>query len=145
MQRPCFCAREILRNASHTRAHTQYTHAHATPQGLSGDCTDATVLLHALAEVYAGMGEPAMAGGLLRRAAVHWARPISASHADAMLRARLALAELVAAGNAPPEEAAALRRAVAEDAEAAAAAVGKMGGVPSLARSLAATAAAARR
>ena len=62
-----------------------------------------------------------------------------------MLRARLALAELVAAGNAPPEEAAALRRAVAEDAEAAAAAVGKMGGVPSLARSLAATAAAARR
>ena len=103
------------------------------------------MLLHSLAEVYASTGEPAMAAGLLRRAAIHWARPISASHADAMLRARLALAELVAASKAPPEEAAALRRGVAEDAEAAAAAARRAGLNRGVVDSLAATAAAAAR
>jgi hypothetical protein len=116
-----------------------------TLQGLSGDCTDATVLLHSLAEVYASTGEPAMAAGLLRRAAIHWARPVSATHADAVLRARLALAELVAASKAPPEEAAALRRAVAEDAEAAAAQARRLGVAAAVVDSLAGTARAAAR
>ena len=35
-----------------------------------------------------------MAGGLLRRAVLHASRPLSAAHLDAILRARVALAEL---------------------------------------------------
>ncbi len=111
-----------------------HTHTHILPplpptQGLSGDCTDNTVLLHSLAEVYAGAGEPAMAAGLLRRAGAHAGRPISASHADAMLRARLALGELVAAGGgAAREEAGALLKGVAEGAARGAAAVAERGG-----------------
>jgi hypothetical protein len=81
-----------------------------------------------------------MAAGLLRRAAIHWSRPISAAHADAMLRARLALAELVVASKAPPEEAAGLRRAIAEDAEAAAAQARKLGLNAAVVDSMAATA-----
>ena len=65
-----------------------------------------------------------MAAGLLRRAAVHFSRPISASHAEAMLRARLALAELVAGGGG---EARGLFKGVAEAAGACAEAAGKRG------------------
>jgi tetratricopeptide (TPR) repeat protein len=76
----------------------------ALKAGLSGDCTETVVLLQTLAERYAAAGEPAIAGGLLRRAVLHCAAPLSASHLDALLRARAALAELVVAGGAPLEE-----------------------------------------
>jgi hypothetical protein len=74
------------------------------PQGLTGDCTETVVLLQTLAERYTSMGEPAIAGGLLRRAVLHCASPLSASHLDALLRARSALAALVVSGGAPLEE-----------------------------------------
>ena len=73
-------------------------------QGLTGDCTETVVLLQTLAERYTSMGEPAIAGGLLRRAVLHCSSPLSASHLDALLRARSALAELVVSGGAPLEE-----------------------------------------
>jgi hypothetical protein len=71
------------------------------------------VLLQTLADGYLAAGEPALAGGLLRRAVVHADNFISASHLDAILRARTSLAELAISAGAPLEEAVQLLVAVA--------------------------------
>ncbi len=69
-------------------------------QNLSGDCTETTVLLHTLADKYRGLGQAHVAAGLLRRAVLRMADPVSGAHLDAALHARLALAEVLAEGGA---------------------------------------------
>jgi hypothetical protein len=69
-------------------------------QNLSGDCTETVVLLHTLADRYRGLGQGHVAAGLLRRAVLHMADPISGAHLDAILHARMALAEVLAEGGA---------------------------------------------
>ena len=71
------------------------------------------MLLHSLSERYRALGDPAMAAGLLRRATVHIAQPISCSHLDSSLRALLALGEVLEASGATPEEGVALYSAAA--------------------------------
>ena len=71
------------------------------------------VLLHSLSQRYVSLGDPLMAAGLLRRATVHAAAPISCSHLDSMLRAYLALGELLEGSGAALEECAALYQRVA--------------------------------
>lgn len=105
------------------------THSHTTPplpssffslaQGLTGNCTEAVVLLHSLSERYRSLGDHVMAAGLLRRATVHCAAPISSSHLDAMLRAFLALGELLEGSGATLEECQALYTAVSASQGAA--------------------------
>ena len=54
-----------------------------------------------------------MAAGLLRRAAVHASQPISLAHFDCILRAQLALAEVVEGSGATLEECHALYASIA--------------------------------
>ncbi len=70
------------------------------PQNLSGDCTETVVLLHTLADKYRNLGQAHVAAGLLRRAVLHLADPVSGAHLDATLHARMALAEVLAEGGA---------------------------------------------
>ncbi len=58
------------------------------------------MLLHTLADRYRGLGQAHVAAGLLRRAVLHLAHPVSGAHLDAILRARMALAEVLAEGGA---------------------------------------------
>jgi hypothetical protein len=67
-----------------------------TLQGLCGDNTEATVLLHSLADRYRALGQGQVAVGLLRRAVVRQASPISGAALDAALRARIGLGECLA-------------------------------------------------
>lgn len=69
-------------------------------QNLSGDCTETVVLLHTVADKYRALGQSHVAAGLLRRAVLHMADPVSGSHLDAVLRARMALAEVLVEGGA---------------------------------------------
>ena len=111
--------------ASHSLALFSSQHAlllFFTPllQGLTGNCTEAVVLLHSLSERYRSLGDHVMAAGLLRRATIHYAAPISSSHLDAMLRAFLALGELLEGSGATLEECQALYMAVSASQGAAA-------------------------
>lgn len=58
------------------------------------------VLLHTLADKYRALSQLHVSAGLLRRAVVHAAAPVGASHLDAILHARLALAEVLAEAGA---------------------------------------------
>ena len=89
------------------------------------------MLLHSLSERYRSLGDPVMAAGLLRRATVHSAAPISQAHLDCQLRAFLALGELMEGSGATPEECHALYTAVAARAarHLGGAAASVMGGI----------------
>ncbi len=67
---------------------------------MSGDCTESVVLLHLLADKYRALGQAHVAAGLIRRAVLHIADPVSGAHTDAILRARMALAEILAESGA---------------------------------------------
>ena len=72
----------------------------ALKNNLSGDCTETAILLHTLADRYRNLGQAHVAAGLLRRAVLRMNDPVSGAHLDAVLHARLALAEVLAEGGA---------------------------------------------
>lgn len=72
----------------------------ALKNNLSGDCTETAILLHTLADRYRNLGQAHVAAGLLRRAVLRMHDPVSGAHLDAVLHARLALAEVLAEGGA---------------------------------------------
>jgi tetratricopeptide (TPR) repeat protein len=67
---------------------------------LSGNNTEAVVLLHTLADRYRSLGQTHVAAGLLRRAIAFLDEPVSGAHQDAGLHAQMALAQILTEGGA---------------------------------------------